>query len=59
MFMTLPLQFELTTATLSGWVCTVNHCTVNYNIFSSGLYYKSYTIIIYNHNDSTIVEPVL
>ncbi len=23
------------------------------------LYYKSFTIIIYDHNDSTIVEPVL
>jgi hypothetical protein len=24
-----------------------------------GLYYKSFTIIIYDCNDSTIVEPVL
>jgi hypothetical protein len=25
----------------------------------SGLYYKSFTIVIYDHNDSTIVEPIL
>ncbi len=25
----------------------------------SGLYYKSFTIIIYDRNDSMIVEPVL
>jgi len=25
----------------------------------SGLYYKSFRIVIYNQNDSTIVEPVL
>jgi hypothetical protein len=26
---------------------------------SSGLYYRSVMIIIYNHNDSTIIEPLL
>jgi hypothetical protein len=26
-----------------------------YNIDSNGLYYKSFTIIIYDHNDSAIV----
>jgi hypothetical protein len=26
---------------------------------TSGLYYKSFTIIIYDRNDSTIVEPLL
>jgi hypothetical protein len=30
-----------------------------YNIGLSGLYYKSFTIIIYDRNDSTIVEPLL
>jgi hypothetical protein len=25
----------------------------------SGLYYKSFIIVIYDHNDSTIVEPLL
>ncbi len=25
----------------------------------SGLYYKSFTIVIYDRNDSMIVEPVL
>jgi len=26
---------------------------------SCGLYYKSFTIVIYDRNDSTIVEPLL
>jgi hypothetical protein len=26
---------------------------------TSGLYYKTFRIVIYDHNDSTIVEPVL
>ncbi len=26
---------------------------------TSGLYYKSFTLVIYNHNDSMIVEPLL
>jgi hypothetical protein len=30
-----------------------------YNIGPSGLYYKSFTIVIYNRNGSTIVEPLL
>jgi hypothetical protein len=34
--------------------------TYNYLLtFLSGLYYKSFTIVIYDRNDSTIVEPVL
>ncbi len=28
-------------------------------IYSCALYYKSFMIVIYNHNDSTIIEPVL
>ncbi len=28
-------------------------------IYSCALYYKSFTILIYNRNDSTIIEPVL
>ncbi len=31
----------------------------NYNIDTCGLYYKSFTIVIYDRNDSTIVEPLL
>jgi hypothetical protein len=31
----------------------------SYNIEPSGLYYKTFRIIIYDRNDSTIVEPVL
>ncbi len=30
-----------------------------YNIGTSGLYYKTFRIVIYNRNDSTIVDPVL
>jgi hypothetical protein len=30
-----------------------------YVIDSSGLYYKTFRIIIYDRNDSTIVDPVL
>jgi len=30
-----------------------------YNIDTSGLYYKTFRIVIYDCNDSTIVEPVL
>ncbi len=30
-----------------------------YEIDPCGLYYKTFRIIIYDHNDSTIVEPVL
>ncbi len=26
--------------------------------YFSGLYYKSLTIVIYDHNDTTIVEPL-
>jgi len=28
-------------------------------IYSCALYYKSFMIVIYNHNESTIIEPVL
>jgi hypothetical protein len=28
-------------------------------VYICGLYYKSFRIVIYDHNDSTIVEPVL
>jgi hypothetical protein len=27
--------------------------------FTSGLYYKSFTLKIYDRNDSTIIEPLL
>ena len=30
-----------------------------YNIVTCGLYYKTFRIVIYDRNDSTIVEPVL
>ncbi len=30
-----------------------------YNIDTSGLYYKSFTIVIYDRSDSKIVEPLL
>ncbi len=30
-----------------------------YKETSSGLYYKSFTIIIYDHNDSMIIDPLL
>ncbi len=30
-----------------------------YNIDTSGLYYKTFRIVIYDRNDITIVEPVL
>jgi hypothetical protein len=30
-----------------------------YDIDPSGLYYKSFTIVIYDRNDSTIVEQLL
>ncbi len=30
-----------------------------YEIDPYGLYYKTFRIVIYNRNDSTIVEPVL
>jgi hypothetical protein len=30
-----------------------------YNIDTSGLYYKTFRIVIYDRNDRTIVEPVL
>ncbi len=30
-----------------------------YNIDLSGLYYKTFRIVIYDRNDSTIIEPVL
>jgi hypothetical protein len=26
-------------------------------VMNSGLYYKSFTIVIYNRKDSTIIEP--
>jgi hypothetical protein len=29
------------------------------NIEACGLYYKSFMIVIYDHNDSTIIEPIL
>jgi hypothetical protein len=28
-------------------------------IYSCALYYKRFMIVIYNHNESTIIEPVL
>ncbi len=37
---------------ISVWMCQY----INDN---SGLYYKSFMIVIYDHNDSTIVEPLL
>ncbi len=30
-----------------------------YNFDTSGLYYKTFRIVIYDRNDSTIIEPVL
>ncbi len=30
-----------------------------YDYFTCGLYYKTFRIVIYDRNDSTIVEPVL
>ncbi len=30
-----------------------------YDIDPSGLYYKSFAIIIYDRDDSTIIEPLL
>jgi len=38
-------------------ITTIGNEILTENI--SGLYYKSFTIIIYDHNDSTILEPVL
>ncbi len=32
---------------------------IGHTLLSCGLYYKSFTIVIYSRNDSTIIEPVL
>jgi hypothetical protein len=41
----------------------VNNCLNTNNLLLlrdiCGLYYKTFRIVIYDHNDSTIVDPVL
>jgi hypothetical protein len=37
----------------------VNYDRKMFNTVSSGLYYKTFRIVIDDRNDSTIVEPVL
>ncbi len=49
------LPFEWSTKRGSNWVGS--SLPVHYEI--SGLYYKTFRIIIYDHNDGTIIEPVL
>ncbi len=44
--------------------CAVKISVVSFNekqiaFLISGLYYKSFTIVIYDCNDSTIIEPIL
>ncbi len=41
--------------------CTIQRCQLDeiQDLETSGLYYKTFRIVIYDRNDSTIVEPVL
>ncbi len=44
----------------NGWKKCPCHLKTFYALIDiSGLYYKTFRIVIYDHNDSTIVEPVL
>ncbi len=57
------LRTKLSLAKLFGEAVKVRSSKVcgeiSLHLKSSGLYYKTFRIVIYDRNDSTIVEPVL
>ncbi len=55
-----PIAFSITRPyTSNDLKKVVVSSFVSSNRESCGLYYKSFRIVIYDRNDSTIVEPVL